>query len=330
MQPRLNVRNRHSNERRRSDLAANKGDSWPQFPAESFLLFGSAGMPKPRCIIRFTSDFAMRSCAENLVPGQQVPSSRALAAELEISRFPCPRRVCATSCRGIFPKPEGRRHFCFSPLVHLRENGADCVPKSEGTRQASRRSSRYPHVECNPWRDGWGAFTVHQPALDRFPFETWSKLVARHSRTPRAHAIRQIDPLGLMPLRDAICSYLRTARAVRCDPEQIMIVSGSQQALDHHHSSPARCRRQSVDRRAVLPAGASGSGRLWMPRCARSRGRGRPRCCRRSQARAQCPGRFRHPVVPLPARRYHEHFKAAATARLGSKSFRLDCRERLR
>ena len=38
--------------------------------------------------------------------------------------------------------------------------------------------------------------------------------------------------MGFDRFRDAICSYLRTARAVECDPSQIMIVSGSQQALE--------------------------------------------------------------------------------------------------
>ncbi|UWZ85321.1 PLP-dependent aminotransferase family protein [Occallatibacter riparius] len=38
--------------------------------------------------------------------------------------------------------------------------------------------------------------------------------------------------MGSLRFRQAICRYLRTARSVRCDPEQIMIVSGSQQALD--------------------------------------------------------------------------------------------------
>jgi GntR family transcriptional regulator/MocR family aminotransferase len=38
--------------------------------------------------------------------------------------------------------------------------------------------------------------------------------------------------MGSEPMRDAICTYLRTSRAVRCDPQQIMIVSGSQQALE--------------------------------------------------------------------------------------------------
>lgn len=40
------------------------------------------------------------------------------------------------------------------------------------------------------------------------------------------------DPMGLATLREAIATYLRTARDVRCDAGQIMIVSGSQQALD--------------------------------------------------------------------------------------------------
>jgi GntR family transcriptional regulator/MocR family aminotransferase len=40
------------------------------------------------------------------------------------------------------------------------------------------------------------------------------------------------DALGLKSLREAIALYLRTSRAVVCEADQIMIVSGSQQALD--------------------------------------------------------------------------------------------------
>jgi GntR family transcriptional regulator/MocR family aminotransferase len=38
--------------------------------------------------------------------------------------------------------------------------------------------------------------------------------------------------MGSEALREAIAVYLRTSRAVRCEADQIMIVSGSQQALD--------------------------------------------------------------------------------------------------
>jgi GntR family transcriptional regulator/MocR family aminotransferase len=40
------------------------------------------------------------------------------------------------------------------------------------------------------------------------------------------------DPLGHRPFREVIADYLRTARAVRCEADQIMVVSGSQQALE--------------------------------------------------------------------------------------------------
>jgi len=40
------------------------------------------------------------------------------------------------------------------------------------------------------------------------------------------------DPLGFAPLREAIASYLGAARAVQCDPNQVIIVSGAQQAID--------------------------------------------------------------------------------------------------
>ena len=73
---------------------------------------------------------------------------------------------------------------------------------------------------------------MHQPALDHFPLELWSKLLARHSRVFRVQPASNLHPLGLEPFREAICSYLRTSRAVRCEPGQIMVVSGSQQALD--------------------------------------------------------------------------------------------------
>ena len=37
--------------------------------------------------------------------------------------------------------------------------------------------------------------------------------------------------MGYLPLRESIASYLRTARSVSCEADQILIVSGSQQAL---------------------------------------------------------------------------------------------------
>ena len=40
------------------------------------------------------------------------------------------------------------------------------------------------------------------------------------------------DPLGYIPLRQAVAEYLSRSRGVRCVPEQVAIVSGVQEALD--------------------------------------------------------------------------------------------------
>jgi GntR family transcriptional regulator/MocR family aminotransferase len=73
---------------------------------------------------------------------------------------------------------------------------------------------------------------MSEPALDHFPFRVWSRLVVRHSRGARRQAMNYGSPLGDVALRQALAAYLRTARALRCDADQIMVVSGSQQALE--------------------------------------------------------------------------------------------------
>ncbi|MGA7885433.1 MAG: PLP-dependent aminotransferase family protein [Acidobacteriaceae bacterium] len=167
----------------------------------------------------------------DLAAGQQVPSSRALAAELGISRFPVLDAYAQLHAEGFFESRVGAGTFVAASLPVAQGKAKRSAEKS-GARATSRRSRQFPAYRPVPWRHGLGAFGVHQPALDQFPFEVWSRLTARHSRSPRAHALHHIDPLGLEPFREAICSYLRASRAVRCDPSQIMVVSGSQQALD--------------------------------------------------------------------------------------------------
>src|SRR5205814_6400236 len=64
------------------------------------------------------------------------------------------------------------------------------------------------------------------------PMDIWSKLVQRSSRRVQVKGLQYGDPMGLPELRETIAVYLRTARGVQCEAGQIMIVSGSQQALD--------------------------------------------------------------------------------------------------
>lgn len=193
----------------------------------------SAAAPLHRQVYAGFRDAILRG---DLAAGQQVPSSRTLAAELEISRFPVLDAYAQLLAEGYFESRVGAGTFVSTALPSQRSQSAPSAELRDSSRQASRRSMLYPTYAPNPWRSGWGAFGVHQPAMDEFPFELWSKLVARHSRVLRLDSIINIHPLGhplgLEHFREAVCTYLRTSRSVRCDPGQVMIVSGSQQALD--------------------------------------------------------------------------------------------------
>src|ERR1700712_3520804 len=168
----------------------------------------------------------------NLRPGHQVPSTRMLAMELGISRFPVTDAYAQLLAEGYFESRAGSGTFVSNSLSMQRNSTKANGSRSASAREVSQRSLLIPRHENRPWRYGWGAFAVHQPDFDRFPFEAWSRLVARHSRQRRPQVIHDTNPLGSERFREAICSYLRISRAVQCEPNQIMIVSGSQQALE--------------------------------------------------------------------------------------------------
>ncbi|HEX3469762.1 MAG TPA: PLP-dependent aminotransferase family protein [Silvibacterium sp.] len=187
----------------------------------------------------------------DLRPGQQLPSTRDLVSELHVSRTPVLNAYAQLIAEGYFESRAGAGTFVSSSLpdrpTALGGGARQSARINPGPRPVARRTSLLHTREVAPWRRGWGAFGAHQPALDQFPFQIWSNLAMRHSRSPRASALHRIDPLGSIEFRDAICTYLKTARAVRCDVEQIMIVAGSQQALD-------------ISARVLLDAGS----RVWV------------------------------------------------------------------
>lgn len=75
------------------------------------------------------------------------------------------------------------------------------------------------------------AFRPGVPALDAFPIETWAKLAARRWRSVPREELVYGDPAGYGPLREELAEYLRTAQGVRCESEQVLILSGSQLAF---------------------------------------------------------------------------------------------------
>ena len=76
------------------------------------------------------------------------------------------------------------------------------------------------------------AFRANQPALDAFPAELWARVASRRLRRGIRELLGNGEILGYRPLRDAVADYLNTMRGVRCAAEQVVIVSGAQEAID--------------------------------------------------------------------------------------------------
>jgi GntR family transcriptional regulator/MocR family aminotransferase len=75
-------------------------------------------------------------------------------------------------------------------------------------------------------------FRTGQPALDEFPFALWQRLERQTPFAQRIASAGYHDAAGHPPLRAAIAQWLLVSRGIRCDPGQVLITAGSQQALD--------------------------------------------------------------------------------------------------
>ncbi|TBU84422.1 PLP-dependent aminotransferase family protein [Phytopseudomonas dryadis] len=112
------------------------------------------------------------------------------------------------------------------------------------------------------------AFRVGVPAFDLFPFETWARLSARFWRKPSAARLGYGEPAGDVQLRELIAAYLRNSRGLHCDPAQVLVTCGAQQAI----SLCAQLLIRPGDQVAVENPGYRAAGHAFAVAGARLRG----------------------------------------------------------
>jgi len=81
-------------------------------------------------------------------------------------------------------------------------------------------------------RAATGVFHIGQPDLSHFPSQVWARLLAKHARRSLRTASYCQDARGCPQLREAIAAHVGVTRGVRCLPEQVLVTSGAQAALD--------------------------------------------------------------------------------------------------
>jgi GntR family transcriptional regulator/MocR family aminotransferase len=171
-----------------------------------------------------------------LPPGTRLASTRTMAHELGVSRNTVMTAFNQLLAEGYLQGRTGSGTYVTRTLPDdaLRARRATpAVERAPRGRGVSGRGARLIATPVSVVRPAApAAFRVGLPAVDEFPLELWSRLLARTWRDATFSLLGYGDPAGHLPLRTAIAEHLAVARGVRCAAEQVVIVSGSQQALD--------------------------------------------------------------------------------------------------
>jgi len=171
-----------------------------------------------------------------LRPGTRIPATRDLARQYRLARGTIVNAFEQLKSEGYLTGTvgSGTRVSRVLPeaLLHVERKKSDGLPTARRVPARlsfyGRRARLFPGYEERPSR----AFRCNLPALDLFPLTLWTKITNRCLRRMTMQLMMGCSPLGYTPLRKAVAEYLRTARAVRCEDKQVMIVSGVQEALD--------------------------------------------------------------------------------------------------
>ncbi|MCP9977200.1 MocR-like pyridoxine biosynthesis transcription factor PdxR [Actinomadura madurae] len=161
-----------------------------------------------------------------LAPGAPLPSTRALAAELGLSRGTVSAAYDQLTAEGHIVAVPGSGTRVAD---HVRPRSSPAPPGWAGLASAEAglpASADRPRTEP-PAHD----LLPGRPDLSTFPSAAWLRSTRRVLSTapPEAHALT--DPRGRPELREALAGYLGRARGVHADPARIVITSGYAQSL---------------------------------------------------------------------------------------------------
>jgi len=172
--------------------------------------------------------------AGRLVPGAKLPSTRALATELGAARASVVAAYELLLAEGYLEGRAGSGTYVSADLSGL-------VARPAHRRGARRSATPQPvPAPAQPYTALGGStaqtderpFNTGRSLTDARTVEVWRRLTHRAVRSLGVQDLGYSDPCGFIELRRCICDYLQAARAVRCDPEQIVVTAGTQQAID--------------------------------------------------------------------------------------------------
>ena len=167
--------------------------------------------------------------------GERLPASRTLARELGLSRTTIIEVFDRLVAEGLVESHTGSGTFVSQVLASSRPKPPQ--PDVASVVRVAPRLSRLMAQAVSRFGDRQRlphlprAFTTALPAFDVFPMAQWARLSAKYLRGSRDEIMGYGDPNGSPQLRRALAAHLRANRGITCDPDQLFIVGGAQQAF---------------------------------------------------------------------------------------------------
>lgn len=160
--------------------------------------------------------------------GSQLPPTRELAQELEISRTTVLAAYEQLRAEGFIDGRVGSGSFVSQlqtrpPPPH--ERPAAAVPSRYAQRAREACNWDIPRLHRGLRYNLQYGYPLINPALNN----AWGRELARAAAYTRLNIN---DVAGLEALRKQTCDYLARRRGVQAQPEDVLIVSGTQQAID--------------------------------------------------------------------------------------------------
>jgi len=170
----------------------------------------------------------------HLRPGARLPATRDLASAYGLSRATIVAAFDQLKAEGYVEGRSGSGTYVSQVLPEQLLDVRGPRPKKHlpharvALSEYARRLQPFRGTAPRPMR----AFRPNQPALDHFPMTLWAQVAARRLRRVSTSLLSGGEALGYRPLREAVADYLNTSRGVKCTADQVLIVSGAQEALD--------------------------------------------------------------------------------------------------
>lgn len=168
-----------------------------------------------------------------LALGRPLPASRALAKSLGVSRDTVEAAYSQLHAEGFIERRVGSGSFVSERIQHLSGPGRrrrSAVDDKTAPRLSQRGSAMFggggvrDFVTPRPFAPG-------VPETRSFPLQTWERLGRQVLKEYGTAALLHSPPQGMEPLRQAIADYANLERGARATPDQVLVLTSSQQAL---------------------------------------------------------------------------------------------------